>query len=80
MLQETADGDGLLVERVAALDVGRTEVVCCVRPAARDAVDAGERVLTLLGRLVLTDEGYARFGAAARARPAAATGDAAGGR
>jgi transposase len=30
MLQET-DGDGLAVERVAALDIGKAEVVCCVR-------------------------------------------------
>src|ERR687883_183129 len=31
MLQETTDGDGLAVERVAALDIGKAEVVCCVR-------------------------------------------------
>ena len=31
MLQETQDGDGLAVERVAALDIGKAEVVCCVR-------------------------------------------------
>jgi transposase len=31
MLQETQDGDGLIVERVAALDIGKAEVVCCVR-------------------------------------------------
>jgi transposase len=31
MLQETRDGDGLAMERVAALDIGKAEVVCCVR-------------------------------------------------
>jgi transposase len=31
MLRETQDGDGLFVERVAALDIGKAEVVCCVR-------------------------------------------------
>ena len=31
MLQETQDGDGLFVERVAALDIGKAEVVCCAR-------------------------------------------------
>jgi transposase len=31
MLQETQDGEGLAVERVAALDIGKAEVVCCVR-------------------------------------------------
>src|SRR5438270_2360540 len=31
MLQETQDGDGLAVERGAALDIGKAEVVCCVR-------------------------------------------------
>jgi transposase len=29
VLQETSD-DGRLVERVAALDIGKAEVVCCV--------------------------------------------------
>jgi transposase len=31
MLQETQDGDGLAVERIAALDIGKAEVACCVR-------------------------------------------------
>jgi transposase len=31
MLQETQDGDGLIVERIAALDIGKAEVACCVR-------------------------------------------------
>jgi transposase len=31
ILQQTQDGDGLAVERVAALDIGKAEVVCCVR-------------------------------------------------
>jgi transposase len=31
MLQETQDGEGLVVERIAALDIGKAEVVCCVR-------------------------------------------------
>ena len=30
MLEESPD-DGVIVERVAALDVGKAEVVCCVR-------------------------------------------------
>jgi transposase len=30
-LQETQDGEGLVVERIAALDIGKAEVVCCVR-------------------------------------------------
>ena len=30
MLEETQD-DGVIIERVAALDVGKAEVVCCVR-------------------------------------------------
>src|SRR3954469_4661070 len=31
MLQETQDGDALVVERIAALDIGKAEVACCVR-------------------------------------------------
>jgi transposase len=31
MLQETQDGDELAVERIAALDIGKAEVACCVR-------------------------------------------------
>jgi transposase len=31
MLQETQDGDGLAVDRIAALDIGKAEVACCVR-------------------------------------------------
>jgi hypothetical protein len=31
MLQETEDGDALVVERIAALDIGKAEVACCVR-------------------------------------------------
>src|SRR4051795_8151366 len=31
MLQESQDGDGLAVERIAALDIGKAEVACCVR-------------------------------------------------
>jgi transposase len=43
MLQETPDGDGLAVERVAALDIGKAEVVCCVRvPAATSGRRAQE--------------------------------------
>ena len=30
MLEESAD-DGVIIERVASLDVGKAEVVCCVR-------------------------------------------------
>jgi transposase len=30
MLEQTHD-DGVIIERVAALDVGKAEVVCCVR-------------------------------------------------
>ena len=31
MLQESQDGDGLVVERIAALDIGKAEVACWVR-------------------------------------------------
>src|SRR3954467_9670515 len=31
MRQESQDGDGLAVERIAALDIGKAEVACCVR-------------------------------------------------
>jgi transposase len=31
MLQDTEDGDALVVERIAALDIGKAEVACCVR-------------------------------------------------
>jgi transposase len=41
MLRETQDGDGLAVERVAALDIGKAEVVCCVR--VPDPSRAGRR-------------------------------------
>ncbi len=35
MVEEIHD-DGMIIERVAALDVGKAEVVCCVRvPGAR---------------------------------------------
>jgi transposase len=34
VLQETSD-DARLVERVAALDIGKAEVVCCVRAIDR---------------------------------------------
>ena len=33
MLEETRD-DGVIVERVAAVDIGKAEVVCCVRVPA----------------------------------------------
>jgi transposase len=43
MLQETQDGDGPIVARVAALDIGKAEVVCCVRvPAAEGGRRAQE--------------------------------------
>lgn len=50
MLEEVQD-DGVIVERVAALDIGKAEVVCCVRvPGAASSGRAGRR-----GQEVRTD-------------------------
>ena len=41
MLEESHD-DGVIIERVAALDIGKAEVVCCVRlPGGGSAAGAG---------------------------------------
>jgi len=39
MLQEAVD-DAVIVERVAGVDIGKAEVVCCVRVPAPDRVGA----------------------------------------
>ena len=45
MLEETHDNE-LIIERVAALDIGKAEVVCCVRvPGERGRSAAGGRDL-----------------------------------
>src|SRR3954453_9305946 len=47
MLQETQDGDGLAVERIAALDIGKAEVACCVRvPSPRGKGGRAQEVAT----------------------------------
>jgi transposase len=51
-VQETQDGDVLAVERVAALDIGKAEVVCCVR--VPDPSRPGRRVQEVAASSTMT--------------------------